>query len=856
MKRTGAPAAWKRTVPCLLIGCLLASVAALGAWRAEAQEAAGRAPSKPTAAMHPADQTIKLDPKGPGRVFDGVGAISSSSSLLLYDYPEPQRGQILDYLFKPNYGAALQIFKIEIGADTNSTAAAEPSHMRTPTDLNCHRGIEWWMAKEARQRNPNIKLYGLMWGAPGWFKDGKLWGDDHVRYLMSWLGCAKENGLQIDYLGGGNERGDPPPPVSFFVTLSKAVKAVYPNIKIIGTDEHAPPAYWHFATEMKANTAFRDAVDVLGEHDVCHWRSRYKHCDATLDARTLGKPIWNNEQSTQDAASGAEPLARAMNRNYIDAQLTGNINWAVIAAFYGNTGTGGQGLVVAESPWSGAYQVSKSVWVDAHTTQFAQPGWRYLDLASTYLTEDGSFVTMYSPKTGDYTIVIETADQVVNETVRFVPQAGLSMAKVNLWTTDLGSSNPADWFVQGGTMAAGRGGFQLTLKPHHLYTLSTTTGQHRGDAASPMGAANDASPYVQGSLALPYREDFEHVDATRRARFYQDQAGAFEAQPCLGGRAGTCYQQMVHQQPVLWHNGGKLPSTLVGDPGWWGDYEVSTEVFLPEHGYAELLGRIEQYNHNVISGYHFRVADEGTWQLYSEDTVEKEAASLGFESLNEQTRLAGGKASFAMNAWHRMSLKFEGDKLTVLLDGKQLASIHDDKHRTGQAGLLVSPWVGAQFDDVKVERTRPWPVFAPHALMSATATSSQPGVYQHRFYTPGEAIDGRFESRWSSQFLPLLEMPQALTLDLGKEYTSTGLSYEPPADTGRGGRITEYVLSVSSDGTMFKEVARGRWSGNVATKTAEWPAAAGTRFVRLQALATAGSGAGATEVNVMVQGSK
>ena len=46
---------------------------------------------------------ITLDPNQPGRTFEGVGAVSAgASSRLLIDYPEPQRSQILDYLFKPN----------------------------------------------------------------------------------------------------------------------------------------------------------------------------------------------------------------------------------------------------------------------------------------------------------------------------------------------------------------------------------------------------------------------------------------------------------------------------------------------------------------------------------------------------------------------------------------------------------------------------------------------------------------------------------------------------------------------------------------------------------------------------------
>src|SRR5438105_4484888 len=111
---------------------------------------------------------IVLDGKSTGRVFDGIGALSAgASSRLLIDYSEPQRSQILDYLFKPGYGAALQILKVKIGGDTNSTDGAEPSHMHTATDLGCNRGYEWWLMAQAKARNPAIKLAALSWGAPG-----------------------------------------------------------------------------------------------------------------------------------------------------------------------------------------------------------------------------------------------------------------------------------------------------------------------------------------------------------------------------------------------------------------------------------------------------------------------------------------------------------------------------------------------------------------------------------------------------------------------------------------------------------------------------------------------------------------
>lgn len=115
------------------------------------------------------DATIHLDGSTAAHVFDGNGALSAgASSRLLWDYPEPQRSQVLDYLFKPSFGASLSILKVEIGGDAQSTDGTEPSHMHTRTDLSCGRGYEVWLIKEALLRNPAIQTYGLSWGVPAW----------------------------------------------------------------------------------------------------------------------------------------------------------------------------------------------------------------------------------------------------------------------------------------------------------------------------------------------------------------------------------------------------------------------------------------------------------------------------------------------------------------------------------------------------------------------------------------------------------------------------------------------------------------------------------------------------------------
>ena len=52
-----------------------------------------------------------------GRMFEGIGGLSGggATSRLLPDYQPKQRAELLDYLFKPGFGASLHILKVEIG---------------------------------------------------------------------------------------------------------------------------------------------------------------------------------------------------------------------------------------------------------------------------------------------------------------------------------------------------------------------------------------------------------------------------------------------------------------------------------------------------------------------------------------------------------------------------------------------------------------------------------------------------------------------------------------------------------------------------------------------------------------------
>uniref|UniRef100_A0A1X7VI95 galactosylceramidase n=1 Tax=Amphimedon queenslandica TaxID=400682 RepID=A0A1X7VI95_AMPQE len=93
------------------------------------------------------------DSGGTGPKFDGIGGLSGggATSRLLPSYSTEAVSQIFDLLFKPNFAASLQICKVEIGGDGQSTDGTESSHMHSQDDENYHRGYEWWIMTEAKK---------------------------------------------------------------------------------------------------------------------------------------------------------------------------------------------------------------------------------------------------------------------------------------------------------------------------------------------------------------------------------------------------------------------------------------------------------------------------------------------------------------------------------------------------------------------------------------------------------------------------------------------------------------------------------------------------------------------------------
>ena len=633
--------------------------------------------------MYAADQTIVLNGKSDGSIFQGIGALSAgASSRLLIDYPEPYRSQILDYLFKPGYGAALQHLKVEIGGDVNSTDGSEPSYMRSRTDQDYNRGYEWWLMEEAVKRNPKIILDTLPWGAPGWIGDGHYYSKDMAQYVAGFIAGAKQyHHLDIAYTGVWNEKEFD---AAYVQELAEALKDRHLDTKIVCCDmwPGEGQGQWSIVDAMNSNPSLKQAVAVIGVH--------YPRIDGkvttTDQARQAGKPLWSSEDQpnsgggpilSRDWNAGGRILAQRYNRNYLEGHFTKTEIWSPITSYYDILAAPNSGLMYANTPWSGYYNVQSTIWVTAHTTQFAQPGWQYLDSSCGYLQGGGSYVALKSPDNKSWSMVLETIDARQTQPVQIKIENGLSATAVHVWET-----NAAKNLVHIADLRPVDGNFSFTFDPDSLYSLTTTTGQGKGLAKPP----------ADKSFPFPYTESFETTPLEKSPKYLSDQDGAFEVRPCLY-RSGKCLQEVITAKPIPWA-GMSDPWTLAGDVQW-KDYRVAADVLVSETGPVTLMGRIDSaaifHEKDALypSGYIFFMSPDGKWKLLS--TRDNYPAKL----------LAAGTVELSTLKWHHVELSFHGPSTTALFDGKQLAQVKDTTHTHGMIGLGTG-WNTGQFDNLSV----------------------------------------------------------------------------------------------------------------------------------------------------------
>lgn len=668
----------------------------------------------------PAVTAITVNGNGGHRVYDGVGAVlgGGGNARYLMDYPAAERSQILDYLFKPGYGASLQLLKLEIGGDANSTDGAESSVEHARGQVSCRAGYEFAIARQAVALHPGLKLYGLQWAAPGWVRDGtdSVFTSGDIRYLLDWLGCARRQGLAISYLGGWNE-SDTGNHAAWFGRLRAALNARgYRGVQIVAGDTFAPRR-WPYASAA--------SVAILGNHDVCGYPTGVAgprtRCTASRAARESGKPLWASELGAMDAGARTgctNPCAPAMDRaavrGYLDARLTGYLEWPVLDAMPSGLPYENRGLVTADQPWSGHYSVNAMTWAIAAFTQVVWPqwpgnpgGWRYLDNGSGFLQgsrADGSYVTLVRSGGTAWSTVIETTRAKAWQQVHVTVTGGRHLAgdtvHVRASDFDPAAGGPAQWFARQPSITPVDGRFSLTLRPGWVYSLTTTGGQGKGTAAAPPSAP----------FPLPYRDSLSTSGPAGAGddepRFLAAMDGAFELAPCRvpGGGRGTCTEQQAVATPLFWHArpaaaGARFPYAIIGDQGL-ADYTVSCDVLLTRPGTtAGLVGRFSGMfgpRAGDFDGYIFDVSAAGGWRLIDDTEAPGGVATLA----------SGMVPAPGTGRWHRLSLSLHGAAITASVDGRRVASVRNSAWRSGPAGIEAGAfsraWPRVQYSNLSI----------------------------------------------------------------------------------------------------------------------------------------------------------
>lgn len=652
--------------------------------------------------------TIPVDGTRPGPAYQGIGALSGGggNSRLLVDYPAAERSQVLNYLFTPGYGASLQLLKLEIGGGGYSTDGSEPSVENQRGQLNCGAGYEFWLARQALARNPAIQLYGLQWTAPAWVAGGTgntrgsqgLWTQADVHYLIDWLRCAQSNGLKIRYIGGWNEHYTGAAwQQAWFVSLRNALDAAgFGGIQIVASDRSSRmppwsglPAYdpvltWPVITgpdltgrgvaaNAAADTPFGRAVGVLGVHDTCGFPTSGYVCESTPAARAVaedqGKPLWESElgatpaTGTDPALPGPGGLARSINNAYVQARITGTVLWPLMDAMPGDLPAENRGLVWADWPWDGHYQVNPLTWVVAQTTQFVSPGWEYVGGAAGFLPGggEGSYVTYQAPHHSAWSMVVQTSVASRPRVLRIHVTGGLPAKVVHVWSTNLRGLGQ---FTRGADFEPRSGTFTATVQPGYVYTFTTTNGQSRAGGRAPSVPA--AGPMPEQYTAAP--------DGSGMASMLSPMDGTFQY-------SGGVLTQASAGEPVEWHNPGPwpMPYAVLGQ-GTWLDYTVSANVTLPPPAAdapapgAMVIARFEGYPKATVSqfrGYELTVRGNGAWQLIRNGP--------------RRVTLAAGSTTPASS--YALSLTARGPEITGRIDGRLMATVTSRAYSMGAAGI-------------------------------------------------------------------------------------------------------------------------------------------------------------------------
>lgn len=705
----------------------------------------------------------RINSDGAGTRFDGVGSVSAASvSRFFVEYPEHAKQDMINLLFAPGVGASLHELKVEIGSDINSSSGTEACHCRTKAeydDMMAHideagykpnierftRGYEWEVMNRAKAANPKIKFSAMPFAAPEWCTgDGihQIANERWLDYLISFLhGAMTYHKISFDTIALRNEIHDVLRewPGDVIVRYRKRLEEFNEkygqDVKLVGPDggggngvgglsfawvpglERDPRYYesmYAYAEHYLGWTTDPEIqkIQFRQEHPVLLWDTEDQ---ASYNIPPADFKELNGEGALETEWDRALHYAKIINRNYANAKVTKTLFVNLIGSYY-KSNYSGCWLLTANQPWTGWYDVCPCIFAVAHTTQATEAGWKFLDDGCFVIkNEDGgviaSAVTYMDPGNDhDYSIIIETADMTHPLNVRFEKPVGVSEKPLNIWTT-----SQSELFEFAGRQPTnGENGFEISVRPKMIYTLTTRTDLSHGEPLREIAAP--------GPFPLPYHDDFDGYDG-RLPRHFTDMAGAFEI--VEGGMAenGKCVKQVVRERTknqYLNMSDNYFPVTYIGDHHWT-DYEVSAYVKIeeenPEGCWAGIIGRAFSDGSKCTSPdcymlYLHRPAN-WTWGKRANWRFAKERSGRRGDEFH-QIIFADYIEDFDWGKWHKLKLRFDKNSISAWVDDMPAFVNYKcdrdifEPFKFGMAGL-ASGYNEAYFDNFKIDRAEDCP---------------------------------------------------------------------------------------------------------------------------------------------------
>ena len=659
-----------------------------------------------------------------GTVYRGLGVITgNNSSRLLMDYKAKNPKaywEIMNLLFKPDYGAGLTHVKIEFGTDVNSSSGTEPSIMRSEDEeADVTRGAGFMFAADALSINPDISVDLLRWGEPKWVTDAfSVSQENGFKARYKWYKAALDKaydtyGIKFTHISADSNEAAEKVDTEWIIYFADMLENEtderydYGAIKIVASDEIGS---WNIAKEMTKNEKLRDAVDILGEH-YNTWAN-----DAV---KALGKEVWytegvastniaklavNSNGSGLNGTNGALDVCNRIINAYYNGRMTMYEYQPAVAAYYSGAKYFPKSLLNAQTPWSGYYEADCGIWTSAHFTMFMKNGWRYIDSAcfgdgkeSHAISETtNNYMTVTDTATGDYSIVICNDSSEQRNYTFTLDNMTKADAPVYVWETrgpDKGQAYDANYFkkIAAYQPVKTKGGYaySIEVKPYSIVTVTTL------DKTADSSVYNCS--YKDTPLKLSYTDKFEYSDEFLASRgnaplYTTDYGGAFEVAEVDGNKV---LMQMINadNKPTDWrYRSTPNPITSLGDDRW-SNYSAKIDFKFAgkasdnyvAFGVRYLTAELDSWS--AENGYSLKVYPNGRWELRK----------------NTVTLSSGTVKKFNSSAWHNVKITAAGTKIIAYLDGKKLVSYKDETAFANSGRISIgSGLYNNIFDNLKV----------------------------------------------------------------------------------------------------------------------------------------------------------